>query len=103
MNFQLQQESARNLFVQIVSLVVYDDECRKIYYLYLPDSLHSQVLVVEALHLLDIFVGKQGSRSPDGPEVESPVFFAGIRHLLTAISLGDHDKRATLRLEEIHI
>ena len=47
--------------------------------------------------------GEDRGRAAGGAEVEAAVLPAGLGHLLAAVPLGDHDERAAVGLEKIHV
>ena len=66
---------------EVIALVVDDDECREVFDLDPPHGLHTELGILEQLHLLDAIRRKFGSRTADGAEIEAPVLRAGIGSL----------------------
>ena len=88
---------------EIVALVVHQNEGGEVLHLNLPDGFHAQFRVFQQFHLPDVILGQDGGGTADGTQVKAAVLLAGVRHLLAAVALGDHDHRAALGLEEVHI
>ena len=41
--------------------------------------------------------------APRSAKIKAAVFLTGVGHLFCAVSLGDHDQGAAMRLEQVHI
>ena len=54
-----------DLFEEIITLVVYQDECREVFYFNLPDSFHTQFRIFYTFNALDIVLSQDGSRTTD--------------------------------------
>ena len=91
------------LLEEVVAFVVDEYEGREVLHADLPDRLHAEVRVFDALDALDALVGKDGGRTADGAEIEAAMLLAGIGHGLRAIALCDHYHRAAVILEQIHV
>ena len=72
---------------EVVTLVVNEDECREVFHMDLPDSLHSEFRVLYALDALDVVLRKDRCRTSDRAEVESAVLLASICNLLASVTL----------------
>ena len=80
---------------EVVSLIIHQKEGGEVNDVDLPDSLHAELRVLQALHLLDVLLGQHGSRTTDGAQVEASVLLAGVGHLLRAVALGEGDHGAS--------
>ena len=80
---------------EVVTLVVDEEEGGEVDHVNLPDGLHTEFRIFQALHLLDVLLGQDGSRTTDGAQVEASVLLAGIGHLLRAVTLGQRDHGAS--------
>ena len=54
-----------DLFEEIVTLVVYQDECREVFYFDLPDRFHAQFGIFHTFDALDVILGQDSSRATD--------------------------------------
>jgi len=91
------------LLEEVVTLVVNEDECREVFHMDLPDSLHSEFRVLHALDALDVVLREDRSRASDRAEIESAVFLASICNLLASVTLCKHDHAAAVALEEVDV
>ena len=60
-NIPLQSE----LLEEVVTLVIYEDECREVLDVDLPDCLHSEFRVLHALDALDVVLSEDCCRTTD--------------------------------------
>lgn len=88
---------------EVIPLVINQDERREILDFDLPDGFHAEFGELDDFDLLDVFLGEDSGGAADAAEVEAAVLFAGIRDLLAAVSLRDHDHAAAVALEEIDV
>ena len=88
---------------EVVSLVIDEEEGGEVDDIDLPDGFHSELGVLQALHLPDVFFGQNGGGSSDGPEIESSVLLAGVGDLLGSVSLRQRDHGAALGHERPHV
>mmetsp|Transcript_17625 Transcript_17625/g.51187 ORF Transcript_17625/g.51187 Transcript_17625/m.51187 type:complete len:574 (+) Transcript_17625:182-1903(+) len=88
---------------EVVPLVVYDDEGREVLHVDFPDRLHTVLLVVQDLHLLDAVLRQDGRGPADGAEVEAAVLLAGLSHRLGPVALREGDERAAVLHEGGHV
>lgn len=51
------------LLEEVVALVVHEDECREVFYFYLPDCFHAEFGVFHALDALDVVLCKDSCRT----------------------------------------
>ena len=93
------------LLEEVVALVVYEDECREVFYGNLPDSFHAELRILYALDALDGTLRQNGSYTTDGTEVEATVLLAGFCHNIATVALGNHDQadRKSTRLNSSHL
>ena len=54
-----------DLLEEVVALVINEDECREVLNLNLPDSLHSELWVLNALDALDVVLREDSCRTTD--------------------------------------
>ena len=54
-----------DLLEEVVALVINEDECREVLNLNLPDSLHAELWVLNALDALDIVLREDSCRTTD--------------------------------------
>ena len=92
-----------DLCEEIVALVVHQNEGGEVLHLNLPDGFHAQFRVFQQFHLPDVILGQDGGGTADGTQVKAAVLLAGVRHLLAAVALGDHDHGAAVFLEQVHV
>ena len=45
------------LLEEVIALVIYEDECREVFHLNLPDGFHSEFWVFDTLDALDVILG----------------------------------------------
>ena len=88
-----------NLLEEVVALVIYEDECREVFYCNLPDSLHTELRVLYALDALDRTLGENSSHAADSTEGETSVLLASLCYDITTVTLGNHDQTRTMLLE----
>ena len=67
---------------EIITLIIYDDECREVLNIDLANSLHTELLKVYNHYLLDRVLGEDSGRTTDRAKVETTVRLAGIGNLL---------------------
>ena len=91
------------LFEEVVALVIYEDECREVFYCNLPDSLHTELGVLYALDALDRTLGENSSHAADSTEVETTVLLASLCYDITTVTLGNHDQTCAVILELIYV
>ena len=91
------------LLEEVIALVVDEDEGGEVFYLNLPDGLHTKFGVFHTFDALDVVLGKDGSRSSDGAEVEAAVVFASVGDVNTAVTLSEHDSASAVVLEFVNI
>ena len=92
-----------DLFEEIITLVVYQDECREVFYFNLPDSFHTQFRIFYTFNALDIVLSQDGSRTTDRTQIETTVFLAGICYSLATVTFSQHNHRTTVTLEQVYI
>ena len=54
-----------NLLEEVIALIINEDECREVLYFNLPDSLHTELGILNALDALDIVLCKDSCRATD--------------------------------------
>ena len=91
------------LLEEVVALVVHEDECREVLNTDLPDSLHSELRILDALDALDVVLSEDRCRTTDRTEVESAVLVASVSNALSTVTLREHDHAAAVALEEVNI
>ena len=91
------------LLEEVVALVVNEDECREVLNTDLPDSLHSELRILNALDALDLVLSEDSCRTTDRTEVESTVLVAGVCNALCTVTLRKHDHAAAVALEKVYI
>mmetsp|Transcript_3863 Transcript_3863/g.10990 ORF Transcript_3863/g.10990 Transcript_3863/m.10990 type:complete len:633 (-) Transcript_3863:269-2167(-) len=88
---------------EVVALVINDDERREVDNLDAPDGFHPQLLVLDDGHVLDRVLCEVGGGAADAAEVEAAVLFAGLRHGLGPVPLGEGHHGVAVLLEEGHV
>ena len=53
------------LLEEVVALVVHEDECREVLYADLPDCLHAELRILDALDALDVVLSEDRCRTTD--------------------------------------
>jgi hypothetical protein len=91
------------LFEKVVTLVIYEDKCREVLYVDLPDCLHTELWILYALDALDIVLSEDRCRTTDRTEVESTVLLTSVCHALRTVTLCEHDHAASVALEEVNV
>ena len=91
------------LLEEVVALVVHEDECREVLNTDLPDCLHTELRILDALDALDVVLSEDRCRTTDRAEVESAVLVASVSNTLSAVTLSEHDHAAAVALEEVNI
>ena len=76
------------LLEEIVALVIYEDECREVFYCNLPDSLHAELRVLYALDALDGTLGENCSHAADSTKVETSVLLASLCYDVATVTLA---------------
>ena len=71
-----------DLLEEIITLVVYQDECREIFNFNLPDSFHTQFRIFYTLNALDVILCKDSSRTTDRTQIETTMFLTSISYSL---------------------
>ena len=94
---------AAYLLEEVVAFVVNQDECREVFNCDFPNGFHSEFGVLDALDALDAGLREHRGSTADCAEIETTVFLAGIGDFLSAVALGNHNKRCAVLLEFIHI
>ena len=92
-----------DLFEEIVTLVVYQDKCWKIFHFDLPDRFHAQFGIFHTFDALDVVLGQNCSRAADTSQIETTIFLASIRHLLATVTFRLHDHATAMTLEQTDI
>ena len=72
--FTITQATRFQLLEEIVTLIIYQDECREVFHFNLPDSLHTQFRIFHTFNALDIVLCKDSSRSADRTQIETTMF-----------------------------
>ena len=54
-----------DLFEEIVTLVVYQNECREVFYFDLPNCFHAQFRIFHTFDALDVVLSQNSSRTTD--------------------------------------
>lgn len=80
------------LFEEVVSLVVHENESGEVLYLYLPNGLHAEFGVLNTFNRLDVLLSKNSGRSADRTEIESFVLKAGVGDVDGAVPFSEHDE-----------
>ena len=80
-----------DLFEEIVTLVVYQDKCWKIFHFDLPDRFHAQFGIFHTFDALDVVLGQNCSRTAYTSQIETTIFLASIRHLVATVTFRQHD------------
>src|SRR5207249_751053 len=88
---------------EIVSLIVDDNEGRKVDDLYAPNRFHPEFGVFDDIDLADAILRETCGRTADRAEVKAAVSAAGGADFLAAIAFGKRDKAAARRHEGIDI
>ena len=101
--FTITQATRFQLLEEIVTLIIYQDECREVFHFNLPDSLHTQFRIFHTFNALDIVLCKDSSRSADRTQIETTMFLTSISYLLAPITFCQHNHAASMLLEQIHI
>ena len=91
------------LFEEVVALVIYEDECREVFYCNLPDSLHTELRVLYALDALDRTLRENGSYTTDSTEVETTMLLASLCNNIATVTLGNHYQASAVILELIYV
>lgn len=71
-----------DLFEEIVTLVVNEDECREVLNADFPDGLHAQFRIFNAFDALDVVLSKNSCRTTNATQVETAMFLASVGNLL---------------------
>ena len=61
----LHRTGGLQLLEEVVTLVVDEDECGEVFHLNLPDSLHAELGILNALDALDVVLCEDSSRTTD--------------------------------------
>lgn len=88
---------------KVVALVVHEDEGGEIFDRDFPDGFHAKLRKGDDFLGADVVLGKECGGTASGAEVEAAVGFAGVADLFGAISFGEHDHGAAVRLEKIDV
>src|SRR6516225_2521919 len=75
------------LFEEIISLVVDDDEGGEVLHFDPPDRLHAELGVLDRLDFLDAVLREIGRRASDGSKIEAAMLAAGFAHRSRAVAL----------------
>ena len=78
------------LFKEVVALVVYEDKCREVLNGNLPNSLHTELGILNTLNALDATLRKYSSYATNSAEVEATMLLASVCYHLSAITLSNH-------------
>ena len=70
------------MFEEIVTLIVYKDECREVLNMDFPDCFHTQFRIFDTFDALDVVLSKDCSRTTNATEVEAAMFVASVSYLL---------------------
>ena len=54
-----------DLFEEIVTLVVYQNECREVFYFDIPNLFHAQFRIFHTFDALDVVLSQNSSRTTD--------------------------------------
>src|SRR5437763_7637091 len=73
---------------KVVSLVVDDDEGRKILDFNFPDRLHAELRIFQRLDFLDAVLREVRGRASNRGEIKAAVLLAGLAHRRRAVALG---------------
>ena len=87
-----------DLFEEVVTFVIHEDERREVFHFNFPDRFHTQFRVLHALKALDTALRQHRRRATDATEVEAAVLVARVRHLLAAVAFRQHDHAAAVGL-----
>lgn len=66
------------LLEEVITLVINQDERRKVLHADFPDGLHAEVRIFDTLDTLDAFIAEDSRRAADRAEIETAVLLAGI-------------------------
>ena len=88
------------LLEEVVTLIVNNDEGGEVLDVDLPHGLHTELLHIKDLDLLDGVLREDSRGATNGAQVEALVLLASFGDLLGAVTLGEHDE-ATARLLEL--
>lgn len=88
-----------DLLEEVVAFVIHQDKRREVLHFNFPDRFHSQFRIRHALQTLDAVLRQHRRRAANAAEVEAAVLMAGVRHLLAAVTFGQHDHARTVGLQ----
>ena len=80
------------LFEEVVSLVIHENEGGEVLHLYLPNGLHAEFGVFNTFNRLDVLLCEYSSRSADRAEIEAFVLEASVGDIDGAVTLSEHDE-----------
>ena len=76
-----------DLFEEVVTFVIHEDERREVFHFNFPDRFHTQFRVLHALKALDTALRQHRCRAAYAAEVEAAVLMAGVGDLLALTSV----------------
>ena len=88
---------------EVVALVINEDEGREVLHLDFPNSLHTELRILDALDRLDVLLCEDSRRATDRAEVEAAVLLASVGDVDGAVALSEHDHATAIILELIHV
>ena len=79
MNYALFKRTARlDLLEEVVALVINEDEGREVFYFNLPDGLHAEFGILNALNALDVVLSEDSGWSSNGAQIKAAMLLASI-------------------------
>ena len=88
---------------EVVALVVHDDERREVLNIYLAYGFHTQFREIDNLYALDALLGEDCCRTAYRTQIETAMLAACVGNFLRTVTLGNHNHRTALALEEVYV
>ena len=76
------------LLEEVIAFIIYEDECREVFYGNLPDSLHTELRILYALDALDRTLGENSSHAADSTKVETTMLLASLCNNIATVTLA---------------